>query len=49
MCCPYRHDMEQRRFPVTQLIQFQLIVHGRILDFLNIEGRAGHRRKSGWT
>lgn len=32
------HDKEQRRFPVTQLVQFQLIVHGGIPDFLNIEG-----------
>ena len=32
------HDKEQRRFPVAQLVQFQLIVHGGIPDFLNIEG-----------
>ena len=32
------HDKEQRRFPVTQLVQFQLIVHGGIPDFLNIKG-----------
>ena len=32
------HDKEQHRFPVTQLVQFQLIVHGGIPDFLNIEG-----------
>ena len=32
------HDEEQRRFPVAQLVQFQLIVHGGIPDFLNIEG-----------
>ncbi len=33
------HDKEQRRFPVTQLVQFQLIVHGGIPNFLNIKGR----------
>ena len=32
------HDEKQRRFPVAQLVQFQLIVHGGIPDFLNIEG-----------
>ena len=32
------HDKEQRRFPVAQLVQFQLIIHGGIPDFLNIEG-----------
>ena len=32
------HDEKQRRFPVTQLVQFQLIVHGGIPDFLNVEG-----------
>ena len=32
------HDKEQRRFPVTKLVQFQLIVHGGIPDFLNIKG-----------
>lgn len=33
------HDKEQRRFPVAQLVQLQLIVHGGIPDFLNVEGR----------
>ena len=33
------HDEKQRRFPVTQLVQFQLIVHGRIPDFLDVKGR----------
>ena len=32
------HDEKQRRFSVAQLVQFQLIVHGGIPDFLNIEG-----------
>ena len=45
------HDKEQRRFPVTQLVQFQLIVHGGIPDFLNIEGcepgTAGNKNRLG--
>ena len=44
-------DKEQRRFPVTQLVQFQLIVHGGIPDFLNIEGcepgTAGNKNRLG--
>ena len=32
------HDEKQRRFSVAQLVQFQLIVHGGIPDFLNVEG-----------
>ena len=45
------HDKEQRRFPVTQLVQFQLIMHGGIPDFLNVEGRkpgtAGNKNRLG--
>ena len=45
------HDKEQRRFPVTQLVQFQLIVHSGIPDFLNIEGcepgTAGNKNRLG--
>ena len=45
------HDKEQRRFPVTQLVQFQLIVHGGVADFLNIEGcepgTAGNKNRLG--
>ena len=45
------HDKEQRRFPVTQLVQFQLIVHGGIPDFLNVEGcepgTAGNKNRLG--
>ena len=45
------HDKEQRRFPVTQLVQFQLIVHGGIPDFLNVErchpGTAGDQYRTG--
>ena len=33
------HDEKQRRFPVAQLVQFQLVIHGGIPDFLNVEGR----------
>ena len=45
------HDKEQRRFPVTQLVQFQLIIHGGVADFLNIEGcepgTAGNKNRLG--
>ena len=34
-----RHDKEQGCFSVAQLIQLQLIVHGRIPDFLDVKGR----------
>ena len=33
------HDKEQCRFPVAQLVQLQLIVHGGIPNLLNVEGR----------
>ena len=32
------HDKEQRRFPVTQLVQFQLIVHSEVTQLLDVEG-----------
>ena len=34
-----RHDEEQRRFLIAQRVQLQLIVHGEVTQFLNIEGR----------
>ena len=33
------HDKEQRRFPVTQFVQLQFIVHSGIPNLLNVEGR----------
>ena len=33
------HDKEQCRFPIAQLVQLQLIVHGGIPNLLNVEGR----------
>ena len=33
------HNQKQRRFPVSQLIQLQFIVHRGIPNFLNIKGR----------
>ena len=33
-----RHDEEQRRFLIAQRIQLQLIVHGEITQFLDVEG-----------
>ena len=32
------HDKEQRRFSVTQLVQFQLIVHSEVTQLLDVEG-----------
>ena len=34
-----RKDDEQRRFPVAQGVQLQLVVHGDLPQLLNIEGR----------
>ena len=34
-----RHDEEQRRFLITQRVQLQLIVHGEVPQFLDVEGR----------
>ena len=33
-----RHDEEQRRFLIAQRVQLQLIVHGEVTQFLNVEG-----------
>ena len=33
-----RHDEEQRRFPIAQRVQLQLIVHGEVTQFLDVEG-----------
>ena len=33
------HDEKQRRFPVAQGVQLQLVVHGDFPQLLNIEGR----------
>ena len=33
-----RHDEEQRRFLITQRVQRQLIVHGEVTQFLDVEG-----------
>ena len=33
-----RHDEEQRRFLISQRVQLQLIVHGEITQFLDVEG-----------
>ena len=33
-----RHDEEQRRFLIAQCIQRQLIVHGEVTQFLDVEG-----------
>ena len=33
-----RHDEEQRRFLIAQRVQLQLIVHGEITQFLDVEG-----------
>ena len=32
------HDEEQRRFLITQRVQRQLIVHGEVTQFLDVEG-----------
>ena len=32
------HYEEQRRFPVPQGVQLQLVIHGNVPDLLNIEG-----------
>ena len=32
------HDEEQRRFPVAQGIQFQLVIGGNLPQFGNVEG-----------
>ena len=40
------HNQEQCRFPVAQLVQLQLIVHGGIPDFLNVERCHPGDRKS---
>ena len=34
-----RHDEEQRRFLITQRVQLQLIIHGEVTQFLDVEGR----------
>ena len=34
------HDAEQRRFPVPQFIQFQLVIHHHVPDFLDV--KRGH-------
>ena len=33
-----RHDEEQRRFLIAQRVQLQLIVHGEVTQFLDVEG-----------
>ena len=33
-----RHDEEQRCFLIAQRVQLQLIVHGEVSQFLNVEG-----------
>ena len=46
-----RHDEEQRRFPVAQSVQFQLIVGGNFPQFSDVEGgqsgTAGNQNRLG--
>ena len=34
-----RHNEEQRRFLIAQRVQLQFIVHGKVTQLLDIEGR----------
>ena len=34
-----RHDEEQRRFLIAQRVQLQFIVHGKVPQLLDVEGR----------